>query len=345
MTYLSLVHVTKSYDDQRVIDDISLDIEEGEFVVLVGKSGCGKSTLLRSIAGLEHIDQGTIYLSDQQIEKRSASERNMAMVFQSYALYPHMTVYENMAFSLELKKMTEIQIETKVIEAAESLKMTEFLQRKPKDLSGGQRQRVAIGRALVRDPDIFLFDEPLSNLDTKLRAHMRSELKMLHKRLGKTMIYVTHDQIEAMTLADKIAVLDEGKIQQFGTPEEIYNHPANKFVASFIGAPTMNFLEADVETYKMTGQGFKHHYEAAFDQSGRKTIGIRPHHFDVTSEGMALHVTLAEFLGNETVLTGYIADTEQKISVNIPGNHSAKLNDVIYVKPKQEYLHFFETSC
>ena len=243
MSNVILKNVKKIYDKKVVIDGIDLEIKDKEFVVLVGASGCGKSTILRMIAGLEEITDGEIFIGDKKVNDIHPKDRDIAFVFQSYALYPHMTVRENIAFGLKMRKVDKATIEQKVQEAAEILDLTEYLDRKPKQLSGGQRQRVALGRAIVRNPKVFLMDEPLSNLDAKLRVQMRSEIKKLHKKLQTTFIYVTHDQTEALTMGDRIVVLDKGVIQQADTPEEIYNNPANTFVGGFIGSPQMNFID------------------------------------------------------------------------------------------------------
>ncbi len=243
MSNVILKNVKKIYDKKVVIDNIDLEIKDKEFVVLVGASGCGKSTILRMIAGLEEITEGEIFIGDKKVNDVHPKDRDIAFVFQSYALYPHMTVRENIAFGLKMRKVDKATIEQKVQEAAEILDLTEYLDRKPKQLSGGQRQRVALGRAIVRNPKVFLMDEPLSNLDAKLRVQMRSEIKKLHEKLQTTFIYVTHDQTEALTMGDRIVVLDKGVIQQADTPEEIYNNPANTFVGGFIGSPQMNFID------------------------------------------------------------------------------------------------------
>ena len=247
MANIKFSKVHKSFGTNKIISDFNLEGKEDEFLVLVGPSGCGKSTLLRMIAGLEKIDEGEIYINDQLINTLHPSKRQTAMVFQSYALYPHMNVYENMSFGLKIEKKSKEEIETKVMHAAKILKIEELLERKPKQLSGGQRQRVAIGRAITRNPKIFLFDEPLSNLDAALRAEMRVEISKLHKQIKTNMIYVTHDQVEAMTLADRIVILNHGNIEQVGNPDEIYNDPANVFVAQFIGTPKMNILKINSE--------------------------------------------------------------------------------------------------
>ena len=279
-----LRNIQKSYGKVNVIHGVDLDIEPGEFVVFVGPSGCGKTTLLRMIAGLEEISGGSLLIGGQPVNDLPPSERGVAMVFQSYALYPHKTVYDNMAFALKIAKTPKAEIERRVREASEILQLTEYLTRLPKALSGGQRQRVAIGRAIVRDPKVFLFDEPLSNLDAALRTKMRVELATLHRRLGATMIYVTHDQVEAMTLADKIVVLNKGRVEQVGRPLDLYNKPASLFVAGFIGSPQMNFVAGDFAAGR-----------------GAATVGLRPEHLKVEPGG-SIKGTLkhAEQLGNET---------------------------------------------
>ena len=275
MAGLILRNVAKSYEATKVIESIDLEIKDGEFVVFVGPSGCGKSTLLRMIAGLEEISSGTITIGDQIVNEVAPAKRGVSMVFQTYALYPHMTVYKNMAFGLKQAKTPKDEIDQRVRNAAEILEISSLLDRTPKALSGGQRQRVAIGRAIVREPEVFLFDEPLSNLDAALRVQTRIEIARLHERLGTTMIYVTHDQVEAMTLADKIVVLRDGNIEQIGSPIELYRNPSNMFVAQFIGSPKMNFFDSD----DLTDAG------RALMNSRADILGIRPEHFIVVPTG------------------------------------------------------------
>jgi|TARA_B100000524_G_scaffold343848_1_gene240398 ABC-type sugar transport system ATPase subunit len=275
MAGLILRNVAKSYEATKVIESIDLEIKDGEFVVFVGPSGCGKSTLLRMIAGLEEISSGTITIGDQIVNEVAPAKRGVSMVFQTYALYPHMTVYKNMAFGLKQAKTPKDEIDQRVRNAAEILEISSLLDRTPKALSGGQRQRVAIGRAIVREPEVFLFDEPLSNLDAALRVQTRIEIARLHERLGTTMIYVTHDQVEAMTLADKIVVLRDGNIEQIGSPIELYRNPSNMFVAQFIGSPKMNFFDSD----DLTDAG------RALINSRADILGIRPEHFIVVPTG------------------------------------------------------------
>jgi len=297
MSYLQLRGIEKKFGALRVIQGIDLEIQRGEFVVFVGPSGCGKSTLLRLIAGLEQTDAGSVTLDGRDITEAPSSQRDLAMVFQSYALYPHMSVFENMSFALKLAKVPQAQIHDKVARAAHILNLTEYLQRTPKELSGGQRQRVAIGRAIVRAPKVFLFDEPLSNLDAALRGQTRIEIAKLHRDLGATTVYVTHDQVEAMTLADRVVVLRDGRIEQVGTPLDLYDRPANQFVAQFIGTPQMNIVAASdaVELLKATG--------LTLPAGG--AIGLRPEHLHLRPPGQGqiqARVELIEALGAERLV-------------------------------------------
>jgi ABC-type sugar transport system ATPase subunit len=278
---VTLKGIHKSFDDTKVIKGVDLEIADGEFLVLVGPSGCGKSTLMRLVAGLEDLTAGDLYIGEARVNDVEPRDRGVAMVFQSYALYPHMTVRENMAFGLKIRKTPKDVIDKRVEEVGHMLDLTPYLERFPRQLSGGQRQRVAMGRAIVRQPDVFLFDEPLSNLDAALRTQMRVELKKLHHRLRTTMIYVTHDQIEAMTLADRIAVLRDGYLEQVGTPAELFDTPRNRFVASFIGSPGMNFLPGKVEAEAFTGGGFRLPLGERVGGATPKECGIRPQHLEV----------------------------------------------------------------
>ena len=307
MSSVEIKNLNKYFDTQKVLHDISFTIPDGEFVALVGPSGCGKSTILRLLAGLEEITSGEILIDNNVINEVESKNRDIAMVFQNYALYPHMNVAENMGFSLRLLKKTKNEIFKKVSEVAEVLGISELLKRYPKQLSGGQRQRVAMGRAIVRQPKVFLFDEPLSNLDAKLRVQMRSELKDLHKRLKTTTIYVTHDQIEAMTMADKVIVMNEGKIEQIGKPLQLYDHPVNKFVAGFIGSPAMNFLDVTIPKGSnfikfMDGQSLS--ISGSNDLEGDFFLGIRPEHFSINQEldGLLFNIISAEQTGSETFI-------------------------------------------
>ena len=304
MGSVELRGIRKAYGSVEVLHGIDLDVEEGEFTVLVGPSGCGKSTLLRSIAGLETISGGEIGLAGKVINHLPPKRRDIAMVFQNYALYPHMTVAKNMGFSLRLARESQSEIDRKVREAADILGLTDLLDRYPKQLSGGQRQRVAMGRAIVRDPKLFLFDEPLSNLDAKLRVQMRSEIKELHQRLKTTTIYVTHDQIEAMTMADKIVVMRGGHVEQIGSPLELYDSPANVFVAGFIGSPAMNFIAANVRDGRvLTRSGADIGSAGAVAADGEVTAGIRPEDLVLSDIGQPARVALIEPTGSETQVT------------------------------------------
>ena len=308
MAQLQLKDVNKSFGDVHVIKNVDLEINKGEFVVFVGPSGCGKSTLLRMIAGLETLSSGEISIADRLVMDLPPSKRGIAMVFQSYALYPHMTVFNNMAFSLDLQGFSKSEINERVTEAAKILQMEHLLDRRPAALSGGQRQRVAIGRAIVRDPEVFLFDEPLSNLDAALRHDTRVEISKLHRQLGATTIYVTHDQVEAMTLADKIVVLKAGCVMQVGSPMELFNQPANEFVAGFLGSPKMNFFDgqlvgsADFQGDDVSAQGAR---LVSTDKSAGDSVklGVRPQHLVIDEQGVLEgNVTLVERLGTETIL-------------------------------------------
>ena len=321
--------VHKSFGSNKIITDFNLLGKEDEFLVLIGPSGCGKSTLLRMIAGLEQIDEGEIFINNQLVNNLHPSKRETAMVFQSYALYPHMNVFENMSFGLKIEKKPKDEIQKKVMQAAKILKIEELLQRKPKELSGGQRQRVAIGRAITRNPKIFLFDEPLSNLDAALRAEMRVEISKLHNQIKTNMIYVTHDQVEAMTLADRIVILNGGNIEQVGTPDEIYSNPSNIFVAQFIGTPKMNIL-------KITKDNIISDSEINFLDNKIKMgsinflqkdyyIGIRPEHFNVSDDSeykFKPKIELVENLGNEKII--YIKKDNYEISIKIPSKNNIR---------------------
>ena len=317
MSSVSLINATKNYDDIRVIHGVDLHIEAGDFCVFVGPSGCGKSTLLRMIAGLEETTSGSINIGERDVTKADASDRGVAMVFQTYALYPHMSVRENMSFGLKMNKVPKQEIIKKVDHASNILQLTPYLDRKPRALSGGQRQRVAIGRAIVRGPEVFLFDEPLSNLDAELRVEMRVELAHLHKELGATMIYVTHDQVEAMTMADKIVVLRAGRIEQVGSPLELYNNPVNKFVAGFIGSPGMNFLNAVVENGALKVPGLNNitvPSKATLPADDTDlVVGIRPQHFVQSEASNPFKVDIIEHLGGVSYVHLHTATGEKLI--------------------------------
>ncbi|MDH4984243.1 sn-glycerol-3-phosphate ABC transporter ATP-binding protein UgpC [Aminobacter anthyllidis] len=323
MSEIELRNVGKNYGSVPVLDDISLDMGSGEFVVLVGPSGCGKSTLLRMIAGLEDISSGEITIGGKIVNDMPAKERDLAMVFQNYALYPHMKVADNMSFALKLAGVSKAEIQKRVAEAAEILGLEKLLDRLPRELSGGQRQRVAMGRAIVRDPRAFLFDEPLSNLDAKLRVKMRGEIKKLHQRLGKTTIYVTHDQTEAMTMADKIVVLNGGKIEQMGPPLELYKNPRNLFVAGFIGSPEINLMHGEVDGQSLRladGAKLPLPIEIDLAQGRRIVYGIRPQHIGLADNGVAAEVVLVEPTGDaqEVLLRIVSSDISMVLSEAAP---------------------------
>jgi multiple sugar transport system ATP-binding protein len=352
MAQLVLNAVTKSFGGLRVIHGVDLKVDDGEFVVFVGPSGCGKSTLLRLIAGLEQPTSGQVAIDGADVTGVPASDRGLAMVFQSYALYPHMSVYQNMAFGLENIGMPRAEIDRRVGRAATMLRLTEYLKRKPKELSGGQRQRVAIGRAVVRDPKIFLFDEPLSNLDAELRVATRKELAALHDEIGGTMIYVTHDQVEAMTLADRIVVLRAGTVEQIGTPLELYNRPDNLFVATFIGSPKMNLVPATVAV--ATGGSveltFGHDKKISLTRPGvtlapgdSVTLGIRPEHCEIAtgSGDLDVAIELAEHLGSETYFA-CAADGIGPFTVHTPGQLMRQRGDTLKVRFDRAHLHLFD---
>jgi multiple sugar transport system ATP-binding protein len=358
MAEVRLENICKQFGEVLAVDNFNLVIGDKEFVVLVGPSGCGKTTTLRMIAGLEDITSGNVYIGDRPINKLPAKDRNIAMVFQNYALYPHMTVFENMAFSLEMRKQTKGQIRQRVLEAAEILGLEHLLDRKPKQLSGGQRQRVAVGRAIVRKPEVFLFDEPLSNLDAKLRAQTRVELKKLHERLATTAVYVTHDQVEAMTMGDRIVVMKDGLIQQVGSPLELYDEPVNKFVGGFIGSPAMNFLNVDVQSadgrlylqgaaFRVTvPESLQSRYESAH---GKKAIlGIRPEHlFDrqiagdfAGSEIIAVTAEIVEPIGSEIVLVVFCG--ADRITARVDSKTKARSGTSMELLLDTNNIHLFD---
>lgn len=348
MASVEIRNLNKSFGPQQVLRNINIDVADGEFVALVGPSGCGKSTLLRMIAGLEEVSGGDIAIDGAVINELAPKERDIAMVFQNYALYPHMTVYDNMAFSLQLKNVPKVSIEQKVRNAASILDITPYLERYPRQLSGGQRQRVAMGRAIVRDPRVFLFDEPLSNLDAKLRVNMRTEIKALHQRLHVTSIYVTHDQIEAMTMADRIVVLNGGRIEQVGPPLELYDRPANAFVASFIGSPAMNMMDGVLRidgdgAHVRTADGTELPIDGQVDARNgqRVTYGVRPEHLAYCVEGgVACTVKLIEPTGSTTYIYGNIAG--HSICAIFNERHAVAPGGVIRLQPKTNQIHLFD---
>ncbi|MEP1442750.1 MAG: sn-glycerol-3-phosphate ABC transporter ATP-binding protein UgpC [Hyphomicrobiales bacterium] len=344
MASVTIENVKKSYGDLQVMHGVDLNIEDGEFVVFVGPSGCGKSTLLRMIAGLEDISDGTVSIGDNVVNDVAPSKRGVAMVFQTYALYPHMTVYNNMAFGLKQAKMPTDEIEKRVSEAARILDIGSYLDRTPRALSGGQRQRVAIGRAIVREPEVFLFDEPLSNLDAALRGQTRLEIARLHERLGATMVYVTHDQVEAMTLADKIVVLRDGRVEQVGPPMDLYNSPDNLFVASFIGSPAMNFFDGEGSGKSLSIGGSKKIKTAEDSSDKTVVVGIRPEHLVSCTKAQALisgKLELIEQLGDHVL--GHIA-SESGVefvakAVELAG---IKRGDTVHFNAEPENIHLFD---
>ena len=352
MARVVLDNVRKVYDDGfEAVHDVSLEVEDGEFVVLVGPSGCGKSTTLRMIAGLESITSGTLQIGDRVVNEVPPKDRDIAMVFQNYALYPHMSVYDNMAFGLKLRKFPKSEIEERVRQAAASLGLDSVLERKPKALSGGQRQRVALGRAIVRKPEVFLFDEPLSNLDAKLRVQTRSEISRLHRKLEATMIYVTHDQVEAMTMGDRIVVLNEGHIQQVAAPLELYDRPANLFVAGFIGSPAMNIISGRVETGgTFVSSDGRISLPADSAHSGRRVAaGVRPESLSLSQQdvaegaaraGFSASLDVVEPMGNEIVL--YATTDEHRIVARVEPQEVASPGGLIHFHVDATRIHFFD---
>lgn len=343
MTGVSIRNVKKSYGDVQVIHDLSVEIRVGEFLAFVGPSGCGKSTLLRMIAGLEGFESGDIHINGKRVNDLHPSQRDIAMVFQEYALYPHMTVRRNMGFGLKMRGHDVAEIERRIQDAAAILQIDHLLERRPRELSGGQRQRVAMGRAIVRNPQVFLFDEPLSNLDAKLRVDMRSEIKALHQRLKTTSVYVTHDQVEAMTMADRIVVLNKGHIEQVGTPLELYHHPVSRFVAGFLGSPPMNFLPVQVRAdHVVLPNGKTLAVSAA--RPGDAELGIRPENITLThsaDEGLVTgHVSLIEPLGSDTLLTVLVEG--QKMIVRVAGDAMLELGAHVGLTWNPVQHHLFE---
>ncbi|MDE2081069.1 MAG: sn-glycerol-3-phosphate ABC transporter ATP-binding protein UgpC [Burkholderiales bacterium] len=353
MADVKLSGVGKAYGDVQILRGIDLEIRDGEFMVFVGPSGCGKSTLLRTIAGLEDITEGELSIGGRVVNDVPPAERGIAMVFQSYALYPHMSLFDNMAFGLKLAKVPKAEIETAVNQAAKVLHIEHLLQRKPKDLSGGQRQRVAIGRAIVRQPAVFLFDEPLSNLDTALRVKMRYEFAKLHEQFKTTMVYVTHDQVEAMTLADRIVVLQAGRIEQVGAPMDLYEHPCNLFVAGFIGSPGMNFVPATVvdagaagaSVQLRDGQTLRCEVDAASARPGDAvTLGVRPEHLRAGEPANALHttVTFVESLGSMTYAYCSHAGVDEVLTCALEGDRRVAAGQALPLAVPPDKAHLFD---
>ena len=345
MGNIAISNITKKFDSTEVIHGINLKINDGEFVVLVGPSGCGKTTLLRMIAGLESITDGNISIDDKIINNIKPKERDCAMVFQNYALYPHMKVAANMGFSLKIKKASKEEINKKVKDVAKILEIEDYLERYPRQLSGGQRQRVAMGRAIVRNPKVFLFDEPLSNLDAKLRVQMRTQIKLLHARLKTTLVYVTHDQVEAMTMADKIVVMNEGLVEQTGAPLELYDKPVNIFVAGFIGSPSMNLLNASINSNSINlgnAGSIPITQKTTFENNLDITLGIRPSHMDISKngEGLKFQIDVIEPTGADSLVYGRINDTE--CCVQTSERLNLKSGEIIHILPNEDNLHFFD---
>jgi multiple sugar transport system ATP-binding protein len=356
MATVTFEAVNKTYGDFHAVKDLNLEIGDGEFMVLVGPSGCGKTTSLRMIAGLEEISAGTLRIGDRVVNDVPPKDRDIAMVFQSYALYPHMSVRENLAFGLKLRKVPKAEIDRRVNEAAETIQLQKLLERKPKELSGGQRQRVALGRAIVREPAVFLMDEPLSNLDAKLRVQTRAEIARLHQRLKTTVVYVTHDQVEAMTMGQRIAVMSEGLLQQVGTPQTLYDTPINRFVAGFIGSPSMNFVEVHQEG---TGDGARlvgpadwaiplpnRYRDAATPREGKTLVlGFRPEHVDIgdPSSGVGsfqARADVVEYLGNEELL--HISAADQDIVGIVGSEHRVRPGDIVSLVLPLDKVHLFD---
>ena len=333
MASITFKNIVKRYGTgktaNQVIHGVSADIKDGEFIVIVGPSGCGKSTLLRMVAGLEEISEGEVSINNRVVNNLEPSERDIAMVFQNYALYPHMSVFDNMAYGLKIAKVPVAEIKIRVDKAAKILELGTLLTRKPRELSGGQRQRVAMGRAIVRQPQVFLFDEPLSNLDAKLRAQTRLEIQKLHRELGITSLFVTHDQVEAMTLAQRMLVMNAGRVEQFGTPEEVYTRPATTFVASFMGSPPMNLL--------------KKAPNAELGGPPGATLGIRPEHLDISPTGWTLHVDALEMLGAERLV--YCRMNDEQLILRVGENHVPPApGSTVHVTPRSDRLHWFDSA-
>ncbi|MFP5343196.1 MAG: ABC transporter ATP-binding protein [Candidatus Limnocylindria bacterium] len=355
MATVTFDKINKIYGDFHAVKDLNLEIGDGEFMVLVGPSGCGKTTSLRMIAGLEEISSGELRIGDRVVNDVPPKDRDIAMVFQSYALYPHMTVRENLAFGLKLRKVPKSEIERRVNEAAETIQLQKLLDRKPKELSGGQRQRVALGRAIVREPAVFLMDEPLSNLDAKLRVQTRAEIARLHQRLQTTVVYVTHDQVEAMTMGSRIAVMSEGLLMQVGTPQVLYDTPVNKFVAGFIGSPSMNFVDVAVSgsgsEARLQGPGdwsvaLPERYRSASGASGRKLVaGFRPEHLEIGepapgTDAFRARADVVEYLGNEELL--HVSAADQDIVAIVNSSHRVRPGDIVSLTIPLDKLHLFD---
>jgi multiple sugar transport system ATP-binding protein len=356
MATVTFENVDKMYGEFHAVKDLNLEIGDGEFMVLVGPSGCGKTTSLRMIAGLEEITSGTLRIGDRVVNDVPPKDRDIAMVFQSYALYPHMSVRDNLAFGLKLRKVPKPEIERRVNEAAETIQLGKLLDRKPKELSGGQRQRVALGRAIVREPSVFLMDEPLSNLDAKLRVQTRAEIARLHQRLQTTVVYVTHDQVEAMTMGTRIAVMSEGLLQQVGSPQVLYDSPINRFVAGFIGSPSMNFVDVKLDgtgdNARLIGPAdwsvsLPHRYrDNAFSKTGKPLVaGFRPEHLEIGEGGPGLghfqaRADVVEYLGNEELL--HVSAADQDVVAIVDSSNRVRPGDIVTLTLALEKLHLFD---
>ncbi|RWO20936.1 sn-glycerol-3-phosphate ABC transporter ATP-binding protein UgpC [Mesorhizobium sp.] len=345
MAQVAISNVAKAFGTVKVLHGVSVDIADGQFVVLVGPSGCGKSTLLRMVAGLETVSGGTIAIGDRVVNHLPPAKRDIAMVFQNYALYPHKTVEQNMAFALKLRKTDPADVAERVKRAADILDLNPYLKRYPRQLSGGQRQRVAMGRAIVRNPQVFLFDEPLSNLDAKLRVQMRTEIKELHQRLKTTTIYVTHDQIEAMTMADKIVVMRDGRIEQIGAPLELFDRPANLFVAGFIGSPSMNLLKGvvrkgDKPIVEIAGTPFPMTASSKVEDGRNVVYGVRPEHLEIHPDGVPAKISVVEPTGSETLV--FLRFGEGEMVALFRERHDFKPGDTLHLKPRLDQVHLFD---
>ncbi|RWP63829.1 sn-glycerol-3-phosphate ABC transporter ATP-binding protein UgpC [Mesorhizobium sp.] len=345
MAQVAISNVAKAFGTVKVLHGVSVDIADGQFVVLVGPSGCGKSTLLRMVAGLETVSGGTIAIGDRVVNHLPPAKRDIAMVFQNYALYPHKTVEQNMAFALKLRKTDPADVAERVKRAADILDLNPYLKRYPRQLSGGQRQRVAMGRAIVRNPQVFLFDEPLSNLDAKLRVQMRTEIKELHQRLKTTTIYVTHDQIEAMTMADKIVVMRDGRIEQVGAPLELFDRPANLFVAGFIGSPSMNLLKGvvrkgDKPIVEIAGTPFPIAASSKVEDGRNVVYGVRPEHLEIHPDGVPAKISVVEPTGSETLV--FLRFGEGEMVALFRERHDFKPGDTLHLKPRLDQVHLFD---
>ncbi|OBQ81399.1 MULTISPECIES: sn-glycerol-3-phosphate ABC transporter ATP-binding protein UgpC [unclassified Mesorhizobium] len=345
MAQVAIANVAKAFGTVKVLHEVSVDIADGQFVVLVGPSGCGKSTLLRMVAGLETVSGGTISIGDRIVNNLPPAKRDIAMVFQNYALYPHKTVEQNMAFALKLRGTDPAIVAERVKRAADILDLNPYLKRYPRQLSGGQRQRVAMGRAIVRNPQVFLFDEPLSNLDAKLRVQMRTEIKELHQRLKTTTIYVTHDQIEAMTMADKIVVMRDGRIEQIGAPLQLFDRPANLFVAGFIGSPAMNLLKGTVKKGErpevdIAGSAFPMPASIAAADGQAVVYGVRPEHLEIHPDGVASTISVVEPTGSETLV--FVRFGEGEMVALFRERHDFKPGDTLKLRPRLDHVHLFD---